>query len=89
MEGEMPSTEGVPLSELRVGQGGVLARIRDVNSLLLAYLEERSIKPSVRVRVLEIAPFNGPQTVAVDQNQHVLGTEVAAHLIIELEEASA
>ena len=85
-EGEMPLAEGVPLSELSIDQGGVLSRVQDVNSLLLAHLQERDIKPGMSIRILEIAPFNGPLTVEIGDEQHVLGRQVASHLIVKLQE---
>jgi DtxR family Mn-dependent transcriptional regulator len=63
---------------------GRIVRIRDVSPLLLAYLSERDVQPGSAFSIEEIAPFNGPQSVRVGENVHVLGREIADHIMVEV-----
>lgn len=82
-EGELPVTDHVPLSELEVGEGGVIARIYREETTLLEYLAERGLYPGTRVAVEEIAPYGDPLTVDAGGNMHVLGRQIAAHILLE------
>lgn len=87
-EGEMPLETGVPLTDLGVGESGVIARIHPEgeNEPLCSYLAERGIKPGSRIRVEEIAPLNGPIFVSVNDESHVLGRTIAIHILVEVGE---
>ena len=80
--GEMPSPEGIPLVDLAPGEGGVIIRIHPVSAVLIRHLSSKGIEPGKEIEVKEIAPFDGPQSILVDDEMHVLGREVAAHIII-------
>lgn len=80
--GEMPSPEGIPLVDLAPGEGGVIIRIHPVSALLISHLSSKGIEPGKEIEVKEIAPFDGPQSILIDDEMHVLGREVAAHIII-------
>jgi DtxR family Mn-dependent transcriptional regulator len=82
-EGEMPALEGVPLVNLKPGEKGVILRIHPVSEELVKYLDERGISPGQEIEVTEIAPFNGPQSIEVGDEVHVLGREVAAHVMVQ------
>jgi len=81
-DGEMPTLEGVPLANLKPGEKGVILRIHPVSEELVKHLDERGISPGREIEVTEIAPFNGPQSIEVGDEVHVLGREVAAHVMI-------
>ena len=81
--GEMPSPEGLPLIDLEPGEGGTIIRIHPVSALLIKHLSEKGIEPGKEIQVKEIAPFDGPQSILIDDEMHVLGREVAAHIIIQ------
>jgi DtxR family Mn-dependent transcriptional regulator len=83
--GHMPSGVGTPLSELLVGDKGHVLRIHPVSEEIVRYLHERGVEPGKVVEVREIAPLNGPQTVVIDREDHVLGREIASHVIVEHE----
>lgn len=80
--GEMPSPQGIPLVDLASGEGGVIIRIHPVSAVLIRHLSSKGIEPGKEIEVKEIAPFDGPQSILVDDEMHVLGREVAAHIII-------
>lgn len=82
-EGELPPMDHVPLSELEVGEGGVIARIYREETTLLEYLAERGLYPGTPVAVEEIAPYGDPLTVMAGTARHVLGRQIAAHILLE------
>ena len=87
----IPSSQGVlevrvatPLSDLEIGQEGVVLCIREEDGEILKYLDAHSVRPGSQISVEEIAPYDGPRSVLVDGEKRVLGREVAEHLLIEL-----
>jgi DtxR family Mn-dependent transcriptional regulator len=80
--GDLEEVYGTPLSELDLGEGGMVECVRPESAILLHYLAERGVLPGKQVLVEDIAPFNGPLTVRIGQSTHVLGREVAAHVLI-------
>jgi DtxR family Mn-dependent transcriptional regulator len=79
---EPPTT---PLSEMEIGQKGIIARIYREETTLLDYLAERGVLPGLRVEVADIAPYNGPLVVQVGEQQLSLGREIAARVLISLD----
>lgn len=84
-DGTLEEPPVVPLNELEVGQSGRVARIYREETTLLEYLAERGILPGQPVRVEDIAPYNGPLTVRMGEREHVLGREIAVHILIDLD----
>lgn len=82
--GKVVALAGEPMSGLEKGAAGRIVRIRDVSPLLLAYLAEREVHPGSTFSIEEIAPFNGPQSVRVGETVHVLGREVADHIMVRV-----
>jgi DtxR family Mn-dependent transcriptional regulator len=82
-EGEMSIREGVALDDLKPGERGVILRIHPVSEELVKHLDERGFSPGKEIEVTEIAPFNGPQSIKVGDEVHVLGREVAARIMVQ------
>jgi DtxR family Mn-dependent transcriptional regulator len=58
----------------------------------LRYLEERSLRPGVLIRIVDRAPFNGPITVRLTGSQGqpvgkplVLGFDLASRIFVSAE----
>jgi DtxR family Mn-dependent transcriptional regulator len=83
-DGRLETPETVHLSELAIGQAGVVSHIYPEETILLEYLAEREIFPGAAISVEDLAPYNGPLTLLVDQEEVILGREVAAHISIRL-----
>ena len=79
---EPPTT---PLSEMEVGMTGTVRRIYREETPLLEYLADRHVLLGKTVSVLDIAPYNGPLTVQIEDDEVVLGREIAARILITLE----
>lgn len=78
----MPIREGVALDDLKPGERGVILRIHPVTEELVKHLDERGFSPGKEIEVTEIAPFNGPRSIKVGDEVHVLGRQVAAHVMV-------
>lgn len=83
-EGNYEEPPTVPLSEMEVGQKGIVRRIYREETPLLDYLAERHVLPGLPVSVRDIAPYNGPLTAQVGDGEVVLGREIAARILIIL-----
>lgn len=72
----------VALTEMAPGRGGVISRIHPESTLVLDYLGPRGFRPGRCIAVTEIAPFNGPIIVTLDDASEALGQEIAAHIFV-------
>jgi Fe2+ transport system protein FeoA len=53
--------------------------------MLLGYLASLGLKPGAELLIKEIAPFNGPIMVRVDDQDHALGQEVSQHVLVTVQ----
>jgi DtxR family Mn-dependent transcriptional regulator len=88
-DGLIVAREGVQLSLLPEGQSAYIIRVNDQESEKLCYLGQLGLYPGSRIQVLLRAPFGGPLTVRVgeisQQSEHMLGKELADHIIVKVE----
>lgn len=82
--GDMPESPATTLNEMEVGDAGSIDHIYPEETTLLTYLAERGLYPGAHIRLVDIAPYNGPITVRMDQVDVVLGRTIAAHVFIRL-----
>ncbi len=68
------------LLDLQPGQTAQVAAVPEEDSAMVAYLSGLGLVPSARITVQEVAPFNGPITVALNNRPQALGREVAARV---------
>lgn len=81
-DGSFTPLDGLPLSQVPVGEK---VRVQAVNATatdVLKYLQERSILPGREVNIVEAAPMHGPLTLRVDpvEKNGAGGKEVALGL---------
>jgi DtxR family Mn-dependent transcriptional regulator len=74
--------EAKPLSQLCVGEEGVIERVAEEEPKLLQYLATLGLLPNAKIRIKEIAPFKGPMLVQVSGAQYALGQEVASKIMV-------
>jgi len=65
--------ESRDLYQLEPGARGTLVRVSDDDPEMLRFLAERGITPGTRLEVVDRQPFDGPLTVRVGDQVHVLG----------------
>lgn len=72
-----------PLSSLKRCQSGVIAKIAEERRDLLEYLATLGLMPQRKVRVEQVAPFEGPMLVQVDGANYALGREIAEKIWVK------
>lgn len=84
-EGEMMELKGVPLTDLEVGDKGMILRIypEGENETLCSYLAEHGIVPGKSLIVEKIEPLEGPLTIRVEAREHALGRKAATFILVE------
>ena len=70
------------LADLESGQSAVVTEVYDNDPALLRYLGELGLYPRVPLRVVRVAPFDGPVTVRVGETEYALGREVASQILV-------
>lgn len=82
-EGEMEDREGVALSDLGSGARVVVREVADDDSERLRYLASMGLFPGTEVTVESEAPLDGPITVSVEGESHVLDQKLAESIVVE------
>jgi DtxR family Mn-dependent transcriptional regulator len=78
-----PESGAIRLSDLQVGQGGTVAYVASEEPELLRHLENLDIRPNARIVVEQVAPFDGPLSVCVNDRQHIVGHSVALAVFVD------
>jgi DtxR family Mn-dependent transcriptional regulator len=85
----IPDTDGtvrqipaVPLIEIDLEQEVEILRIDRPEVALCMYLADRELRPGVKLKIIERAPYNGPLTIRVGEQEIALGREIAARIFV-------
>jgi len=83
-DGTVREQEGIPLTQLRVGQQAYISRVSDHDPALLRYLDQLGFTLHVKIEVIERGPFDGPMHVRRISSDavHALGRQVTDHIIV-------
>jgi DtxR family Mn-dependent transcriptional regulator len=85
-DGVVPMRKGVPLPQLVQGQSALILRVSDQDPEKLRYLGQLGLYPETHVQLIERAPFGGPLRIRVGEEprqvEHMLGPELAEHIIV-------
>lgn len=81
---QMPEEPTESLASLEPGACGTFVRVSDSDPEMLRYLAERNIAPGAEVRVEDKQPFGGPLFVAINDQNHVLGGQLAGAMRVRL-----
>lgn len=81
-EGLMPEMDAKPLIEGNPDQEYIVSRVKDQDPELLRYLEKIGLLPGIKVEIKEKAPFDGPVTLLIENNEQVIGNEVAKSIFV-------
>jgi len=95
IDGALPMERLVAVPEMAPGQTGVLRRVASNDARVLRYLSQLALEPGRTLRLVDLAPFNGPVTLDLFNGQteqptatQVIGSELAAKLYVYCEEAA-
>jgi DtxR family Mn-dependent transcriptional regulator len=90
-DGTMPDERLFPLTALKPGQHGTLRRVANHEPGVLRYLSQLKLTPGRKLRLVDVAPFNGPVTLELlnltngatnHQPTQILGSELAEQLFV-------
>lgn len=85
-EGEIESTDFVPLTEIEPEQSGELCMVGIQDAERLRFIGSLGLRPGVRFNVVARQPFNGPVTIELDdRRREVIGHELAQSLLCRTE----
>jgi Fe2+ transport system protein FeoA len=82
LDPEQPD-DTVRLSTLGPGEQARVARMGDEEPEFLATVDQLGLRPNTRLTVTERLPGDGPMTVAVGEQLHTLGEDVARAIWVE------
>lgn len=89
LDGSLPPSSALPLTELPLGRRARLARITDQRHDVLVYLEALGLRPGAGLTVLARAPFSGPLTLSCSGKDVALSESLGSALYAELEAEAA
>jgi DtxR family transcriptional regulator, Mn-dependent transcriptional regulator len=82
-DGSFTPLNGVPLSEVTIGEMVQVLAVTATATDVLNYLYERGILPGCTLTVVEAAPLQGPLTLRVEGKEVVLGLSLAEFVIVK------
>lgn len=77
LEGELHELQQTPLSEVEAGRTVIIREVSDQDAAKLRYLGKLGLLPNTAIEIVDVAPFEGPLTVRVEGEEHVVGRELA------------
>jgi len=81
--GEYPKIRIMPLADVKSGSKAIIARVREDDPEILRYLAKLGLIPEAVVEILEIAPFDGPLTLKVDNDKFAIGRDLAKKIMVK------
>lgn len=86
----IPTADGVvderthrTLADLDVGESAYMVRVSDKNPSLLRYLAEIALQPGALVTLVSKAPFDGPISLRIGDQEQAVGPSLAAQVHVE------
>ncbi len=76
-----------PIRELKGGKYGKISFIRGEHKVLQRLLD-MGLTPGTRIKVVKVAPLNGPVEVSVRGSKLALGQDIACNVFVEVEQLS-
>ena len=84
-DGSMSQPDTILLSELVAGQSAVITEVNDDDPELLRYCASLGLRPGVEIQLIKIGPMGDWMTISLENEEHSLGCQVAAHIQVTLE----
>ena len=70
------------LVEMSMGDRLVVVEVDDDNPELLRHLGKKGLYPGTNIQLLDVAPFEGPLTLKINNEQHSLSYQVAKTILV-------
>ena len=71
-----------PLVQTHEGEDTVVERVPEEDHCLLEFFDHSGLRPGAHVKVRELAPFKGTIAILVEEEEVVLGMEVAQKVLV-------
>ncbi len=84
--GTMSPQEGGRLVDKQVGDKLIVVEVDDHDPELLRYLGKMGLYPGTKILLVAYAPFNGPLTLAIGDEEYTLGYQAAKSIIVAAQE---
>lgn len=81
-EGDMPAAEAQRLIDAERKTDLIVRRVTNQDPELLRHLDDIGLIPGVKVHVKKQAPYDGPLTVQVEDQEQVIGRKVADSILV-------
>ena len=82
-KGNFAPLGGMALSDVEVGTSVTVLAVDATATDVLKYLYDRNILPGQKIKVIEVAPMDGPLTLLVGSKEVVLGPSLAEFVIVK------
>jgi DtxR family Mn-dependent transcriptional regulator len=83
-DGSYTPLDGIPLSEVAIGNTVRVLAVRATATDVLKHLQEHDILPGRKLTLLEAAPLEGPLTLEVNEHHVALGLLVSEFIIVDI-----
>jgi DtxR family Mn-dependent transcriptional regulator len=84
VEGAMPASNTIRLTDLEVGTAARIVRVSDQDAKRLRYLSELGLVPGALMHISAFAPFDGPVSLQVGTAEHTIDKRLAESILVEL-----
>ncbi len=84
--GQMHRQECGSLVDMEAGDKLVVVEVDDEDPELLRYLGKLGIYPGTELVILALAPFNGPLTLSIGNQEYSLGYQAAKSIMVDAQE---
>ncbi len=82
LEGRLEESEHTLLADVQTGDTVIIRQVNDEDAAKLRYLGTLGLFPDTAVEIVHVAPFEGPLTLRVDDEEHIVGRELARHVFV-------
>ncbi len=76
-------TDTCALSELKTGSESQIVEVDDDDPEFLRYVADLGLLPQTKVQILSKEPFDGPITIQANQQERIIGKELAQRVYVE------
>ncbi len=81
--GDVGPRRGTSLAGVKANDRVIVVRVRDRNPQALQYLAQLGVRVGTAIHVIEKQPFSGPLTLRINEQERVVGLELADHVFVE------
>lgn len=80
--GKVEQLPAIPLTEIKLGQKVKILQIDQPETTLCIYLAKHNLLPDTDLTFIEEAPYNGPLTVRIKDQEVAVGREIASRILV-------